>query len=148
MLLLPQGVPKISRLRTAQSWCCQHSVNGSAGRQPLPRQDPRPRRTGHGHPEDLATPAQAPVQHHPHHRTRPSRPHPPPQRLTLRLGKAHSFDQPGTVVVIGADRAVCGVSDDPRRPCSDAPTLRSAVAWWPRRLPPCVSSSPAARWTT
>lgn len=54
------------------------------------RQDPLPRRAGHGHPEGLAPPTKAPLQHQPHHHDRPSRPR-PSTRLGVRLEKAHSL---------------------------------------------------------
>ena len=64
----------------------------SAGQQAVNRSHAKIRsahRTGHGHPQDLATPAQAPMLDHPHHPPRPSRPHPPPHLLKLKLEKAH-----------------------------------------------------------
>ncbi len=52
------------------------------------RQDPLPRRAGHGHAEGLATPAEDPLQHQPHHRPAQGRPR-PSVRISVRLEKAH-----------------------------------------------------------
>ncbi|GGZ20741.1 hypothetical protein GCM10010365_46330 [Streptomyces poonensis] len=57
----------------------------SAGREPIPNQDPSPRRTSHGHPQELAAPSQTPLLDHPHHRPRPGRPHPASRQLNRRL---------------------------------------------------------------
>lgn len=46
------------------------------GSQPRSREDQGSRRTGHGHPQDLPTPTQSGVQHHPHHRLAPKPPSP------------------------------------------------------------------------
>lgn len=54
-----------------------------------PRQNPVPRRAGHGRPEGLAPATQAPLQHQPDHRHREGRRRPSP-RLNLRLERAHS----------------------------------------------------------
>lgn len=47
-----------------------------------------PRRAGHGAPERLAPPTEAPLQHQPHHSDRPGRPR-PSLRVSVRLEKAH-----------------------------------------------------------
>lgn len=70
------------------------TVCRSAGRQPLTREDPRTRRTGHGHPQDLAAPAQAALLHHPYHQPRPGHPHLAPDLLKLRLVNAQCRDNP------------------------------------------------------
>lgn len=51
------------------------------------RQNSLPRRAGHGHPEGLASPTEAPLQHQPHHSDRPGRPRPSP-RVSVRLERA------------------------------------------------------------
>lgn len=63
-------------------------LHRSAGGEPVPREDPRPGGTGHGPPQVLAPSAQDPTLHDPHHRTRPSRPHPAPGQLRARMEKA------------------------------------------------------------
>ena len=61
-------------IRAALLGALGDTLRRSAGRQPLAREDPRARRAGHGHPQDLAAPAQTAMLHHPHHQPRPSRP--------------------------------------------------------------------------
>lgn len=61
---------------------------------PLPREDPSPGRTGRRHPQDLATPAQAPMLDHPHHQPGPSHPLPAPGQLRLRMEKAQCQRRP------------------------------------------------------
>jgi hypothetical protein len=56
-----------------------------AGRQPVTREDPGPRRAGCRHPQVLAAPAQAPVLDHPHHGSRSGRPHPASGKLRVRM---------------------------------------------------------------
>jgi hypothetical protein len=62
-------------------WGRWETLSRSAGGEPVPREDPSPRRAGHGHPQDLAAPAQAPVLDHPHHQPRPGHPHPSSDQL-------------------------------------------------------------------
>ncbi len=57
-----------------------------ASREHLPRRDPSPRRTGHGHPQDLAAPAQTPLQYDPHHHDRQGHPRPATRSALTRPG--------------------------------------------------------------
>ncbi len=60
----------------------------SAGQQAVNRcQDPRARRTGHGHLQALAPTAHIAVQHHPHHRPGQGRSRPPPRFVHMRFEK-------------------------------------------------------------
>ncbi len=63
-----------------------------AAAQHHPRQDPLRRRAGHGHPEGLTAPAEAPLLPRPHHRHREGRPRPSP-RVNVRLEKAQGLCQ-------------------------------------------------------
>ncbi|MBB4796228.1 hypothetical protein BJY54_006932 [Streptomyces nodosus] len=57
----------------------------SAGREPIPGQNPCPRRTSHGYPQELAAPPQTPPLDHPHHGPGPGCPHHASRQLTCRL---------------------------------------------------------------
>jgi hypothetical protein len=79
-----QGVPRCRRRQTAALLGpLGDALLRSAGRQLLAREDPRTRRAGHGHPQDLPVPAQTPLLHHAHHQPRPSHPQPAPDLLKL-----------------------------------------------------------------
>ncbi len=85
-----QGIPRRGRHHTrALLGPLGDSARRPASRQPLTRENPRTRRTGHRHPQELATPAQAAMLHHPHHRPRPGRPHPPSSQLRRTMKKSH-----------------------------------------------------------
>lgn len=66
------------------------SPQALAQAQQHPRQDPLPRRAGHGHPQRLAAPAEAPPWHQPHPRPGEGSPRASP-RISVRLEKAHAF---------------------------------------------------------
>lgn len=63
------------------------ALRRSASREPIPRQDPCPRRTSHGHAQELEAPPQTPLLDHPHNEPRPSSPHPASRQLNRRLKK-------------------------------------------------------------
>lgn len=58
-------------------------------RRPYPRH-PLPRRAGHGHPQGLPAPAEAPLQHQPPHRPGEGSPRASP-RISVRLERAHAL---------------------------------------------------------
>ena len=62
------------------------TLHRSASRQCLPREDPRARRAGDGHPQDLAAPAQTPLQYDPHHHHRQGHPRPATRSALTRPG--------------------------------------------------------------
>lgn len=82
-----QGVSRRRRTRPG-------SVSGlppqtlEAPSQHHPCQYPLPRRAGHGHPQGLAPPAEAALQHQPNHQYGEGRPR-PSLRISVRLEKAH-----------------------------------------------------------
>lgn len=87
-MLSGQGVPRRGRTRPGPvSRPASQAV--AASPQQHPRQDALPRQAGHGHSEELASPAEASLQHHPHHSNRPGRPRRSP-RASARLEKAQS----------------------------------------------------------
>ncbi len=89
-LLGRQGLPGRRRHRASSLLgALGDSLPWSAGRQLLTREDPCTRRTGHGHPQNLAAHAQTAMLYQPHHQPRPGRPHPAPDMHKLRLEKAH-----------------------------------------------------------
>lgn len=65
------------------------SLRRPAGGQPIPHEDPRPRRAGRRPPHVLAHPGQAPLFDHPGHRPRPGRPLPASGRPRQRTENAH-----------------------------------------------------------
>ncbi|ROQ26510.1 hypothetical protein EDD98_6146 [Streptomyces sp. PanSC19] len=130
----------------------------TAAAQQLPRQDPPPRRAGHGHCEGLATPTEAPPQHEPDHRrgevrSRPS-PHP-----NLRLEKAQCPNRcprllpPGSTVTgrrEGPSRSPNGSRTDGQSVQTDlvstagspVRTRRPSDPWPPARVRPPSRAAP------
>ncbi|GAA1261624.1 hypothetical protein GCM10009646_57030 [Streptomyces aureus] len=89
------GLPGRGRHRAgALLWPVGPALGGSTRGERRTRPHPGPRRAGHGNLEDLAPAAETPLQHHPNHQPRPSRPHPPPDLLKLRLAKAQCLRDP------------------------------------------------------
>lgn len=81
-----QGLPRRRRHHTgALPGALGDALRRPASRQPFTREGPRARRAGHGHPQDLAAPAQTALLDHPDHQPREGRPHPAPDLLKLRL---------------------------------------------------------------
>ncbi len=81
-----QGASGTVRMPIRGRW---EPINRSAGREPIPGQDPRSRRTSHRHPQDLAAPPQTSLLDHPHHGHRPGNTHPPSRQLNWRLKTPH-----------------------------------------------------------
>ncbi len=80
-----QGVPR--RRQHLQGPIPRPSEEVEAPSQHQSRQDPLRQRTGHGHPQGLAPPSQAPPQHQPDHRYREGHPRSSP-RIDVRLENA------------------------------------------------------------
>ncbi len=83
-------------------------VHRSAGGEPVPREDPRTRRAGHGHPQVLASPSQDPMLDHPDHQPHPSRPHPAFGQLRPMMEKPHCRWIPRTTAGSMALSTCCG----------------------------------------
>ncbi|WP_442481166.1 transposase family protein [Streptomyces sanglieri] len=89
--------------------CCpcpvpgQDSARLAPASQPRSRQDPQRRRTRHGHPQMLAAPAEAPLQHHPDHRRRPCCRRPRTRHLIKMKRLLHSGFRADSDVGIGPE---------------------------------------------
>lgn len=101
-----QGIPRSRRTRPS-AVPRPPPEEMEAPSQQQPRQDPLPRRAGHGHPQGLAPPAEAPLQHQPDHRHREGRPR-PSSRINVRLEKAQPPDRPASRSLM-AEKAVVPV---------------------------------------
>lgn len=96
-----QGAPR-QRAHTVQTAPLPtEAVTPAEGREPDPREDPRPRGTSDRHPQDLEDPGQAALLPTPSHLDHPSHPRPAPRRSEplRRMKMAHywcSEPQPGS----------------------------------------------------
>ncbi len=92
--------PRVYRTRSG-SRCRRHGphpvlgtvgdpLRRPAGGEPVPCEDPSPRRTGRRHPQVLAASSQTAVLDHPGHQPRPGRPRPASGQLRVKMEKAQS----------------------------------------------------------